>query len=45
MKNLSTQELMNIKGGFAGWIVAGIVAAAIFIVGVFDGISRPLKCN
>ena len=45
MKNLNNQELKDIKGGFAGWIAVGIVALAIFVVGVFDGIARPLKCN
>ncbi len=45
MKRLNYQELRDIKGGFAGWIAAGIIAIAIFVVGVFDGMARPLKCN
>ena len=37
MKRINKSELQNIKGGFASWIAAGIVAVAIFVVGVFDG--------
>lgn len=45
MIRLNNQELKNIRGGFGFGIAAGIVAFAIFVVGVFDGIARPLKCN
>lgn len=45
MKKLNNQELEGIKGGIGFWAVAGIISAAIFIVGVLDGIARPLKCN
>ena len=45
MNKLKTENLKNIRGGFGGWLAAGIVAACIFIVGVFDGITRPLKCK
>lgn len=45
MKKLNNQELRDIKGGFGGFLAAGIVALAIFAVGVFDGIARPLRCN
>lgn len=45
MKKLNTQELEEIKGGIGFWAVAGIISIAIFIVGVLDGIARPLKCN
>ena len=45
MQKLENKELMNIKGGISGWAIAGIIAASIFVVGVFDGIARPLKCN
>ena len=45
MSKLNEKELENIKGGFGFWSVAGIIAGAIFIIGVLDGIARPLKCN
>ena len=45
MQKLNSQELKSIKGGFGGWVIAGIIAAAIFVVGVFDGLTRPQKCN
>lgn len=45
MQRLNNQDLKNVKGGFGLGIAAGIVALAIFAVGVFDGIARPLKCN
>ena len=45
MNKLNTNELKELKGGFGGWFLAGIVAATIFVVGVLDGITRPLKCN
>lgn len=45
MKRLDNQELKAVKGGIGFWTVAGIISAAIFIIGVLDGIARPLKCN
>lgn len=45
MHKLENNELMNIKGGISGWAIAGIIAAGIFVVGVFDGIARPFRCN
>lgn len=45
MKKLNNKELENIKGGIGFWGIAGIVSATIFIIGIFDGIARPLKCN
>lgn len=45
MKKLDNNELKNVKGGIGFWGIAGIVSAAIFIVGVIDGIARPLKCE
>ncbi len=46
MKVLNELELENIQGGgLSLWGVCGIVAAAIFIIGVFDGITRPIKCD
>ena len=45
MEKIDNNELRKIKGGFGGWLIAGLIAASIFIVGVLDGIARPLKCN
>lgn len=45
MKKLNEKELGEIKGGFGFWSFAGLVSATIFIVGVLDGIARPLRCN
>ena len=45
MKKLRKEELEELKGGISFWGVAGIISAAIFIIGVFDGIARPIKCN
>jgi len=45
MQKLNNQELDKLKGGIGGWAIAGIIALGIFIVGVFDGIARPVKCN
>lgn len=45
MNKLEQKELKNIKGGIGFWGIAGIVSGAIFIIGVLDGIARPLKCN
>ena len=45
MKTLNKNELEKTKGGISFWTVAGIIAGAVFLVGVLDGIARPLKCN
>mgnify|MGYP004474273913 CR=1 FL=1 len=45
MKKIDNKNLKEIKGGFGFWSFAGIVTAVIFVVGVLDGIARPLKCN
>lgn len=46
MLKLTKEEAKNIKGGAAaGWIAAGIIAGITFLVGVFDGFSRPFKCR
>lgn len=45
MKKLNSEELEEIKGGIGFWGIAGIISATIFIIGVLDGIARPLKCN
>lgn len=46
MERLTCSEAKKIKGGVSGgWIVAGIVAGITFLVGVFDGFTRPFKCR
>jgi lactobin A/cerein 7B family class IIb bacteriocin len=45
MKRVNDQELREIKGGFSGWLIAGIGIVVTFVAGVIDGIARPKKCN
>jgi lactobin A/cerein 7B family class IIb bacteriocin len=43
---MSNEELMNIKGGIGRTYFYGIIVGAItFIIGLVDGIIRPLRCN
>ena len=45
--NLLSEAQMNeiSAGGLSKAVLAGVVAAGIFIVGVVDGLVRPLKCH
>ena len=46
MLEISNDELRQINGGaFNVGIAIAIAAGITFIVGVIDGIVRPLKCN
>ncbi len=46
MTEIGKHELSNIKGGgLTIWGCIGIIAGAIFAIGVIDGFVRPLKCN
>lgn len=46
MKDLTDKELMNVNGGgFHIGIGFGIIAGVTFLIGVIDGIIRPLRCN
>lgn len=45
MKRLNKEELINIKGGLSFKVALCLGAAFVFIVGVFDGYIRPLRCN
>lgn len=46
MKNLNDKELMNINGGGVNiGAIVGIAAGITFLIGLIDGIIRPLKCN
>ncbi len=45
MKKLKNEELININGGAIQWSLYALIGAAItFIVGVVDGIVRPINC-
>ena len=43
MKKINKKELKNINGGGFGLWVLG--ASIVFLIGVVDGYTRPLKCN
>lgn len=44
MDKVNEKELETVEGG--GWgLVAGIIAAVTFIIGVIDGYTNPIKCN
>ncbi len=46
MQKMENNELMEIKGGAVNWgLMAGIGAAASFIIGIIDGWMNPKKCN
>lgn len=45
MKKIEDNELKLVKGGFGFWGFAGLVSLGIFIVGIIDGIARPVSCN
>lgn len=46
MKDLKNEELKCVNGGGVNiGVIAGIAAGITFIVGIIDGIIRPLKCN
>lgn len=46
MKKMNESEMKKISGGGVNiglWI--GIGAGVSFLIGLFDGLIRPLKCN
>ena len=43
MEKINKNELKNINGGGFGLWVFG--ACVVFLIGVVDGYTRPLKCN
>ena len=46
MSNLCDKELMKVEGGAVKLGLAlGIAAGVTFVIGVIDGLFRPLKCN
>lgn len=44
MKKMEDSELKQIEAGGFGWglILGGVVT---FLIGIFDGITRPLACH
>lgn len=46
MKELKEEELMEVQGGGISIGTGLLIFAGItFVIGVVDGIVRPLKCN
>lgn len=45
MKYLTENELKDINGGMNFGVMSLIAGAITFIIGVLDGITRPLKCR
>lgn len=46
MKKMEEQELKQVEGGGLSALgIAGLIALGAFLVGVFDGIARPLGCQ
>jgi len=46
MQELKKEELIKLRGGGLS-LAAGclIVAGVVFLIGVIDGYTRPLKCH
>ena len=46
MHEIEERELENLKGGgISPWVVTGIGTLIVFLIGVYDGFTRPLSCN
>lgn len=45
MQTLTVDDVKNIYGGISFWAGVGIVGIALFVVGILDGFTRPLRCN
>lgn len=45
MKRLKEEEIKNIKGGVSISTIVGISSFVTLIIGIIDGICRPLPCN
>ena len=44
MVELNQSELNDIQGG--GWVlVTAIIGGVMFLIGIFDGYTRPYKCR
>lgn len=46
MEEINSIELEKINGGsISTWAIFGTIIGAVFIIGIFDGYTRPLACN
>ena len=46
MHEISEKELESVKGGgISPWGAIGIGAILVFLIGVYDGLTRPLSCH
>lgn len=46
MNNITDNELKKIDGGGVNvGAIFGIAAGVTFLIGIIDGLFRPLKCN
>jgi len=47
MQKLNNEEMLKVKGGgISSKLIWGLVGGAIvFLIGLFDGIISPKKCN
>lgn len=46
MNELNDEELMNVQGGGISFGTGLLIVAGVaFVIGVIDGIVRPLGCN
>lgn len=46
MNELKQEQMKNISGGAVNWgLLAGIGAAIVFFIGLFDGYINPIKCR
>lgn len=43
-KNLNLKEQYEITGGAKLGVIAAIVGVGTFIIGIIDGLIRPIKC-
>lgn len=45
MRELREEEIKNMKGGISPSAIILIGAAITVLIGILDGISRPIACN
>lgn len=46
MREIEEKELEKIQGGAMNpWALFGLGTAVVFLIGLFDGYTRPYGCN